>query len=121
MIKYQNATRGLNETVSVEVGELNGSSLIVRAKNSTFSPAPGMKTDMVSGSIRLVAPVTVTQGDLAASVDESVEIRFNIRKGVSERVTGLNAEAARVLGLALSQYNLAIGLVPPSEATFASA
>jgi len=121
MIKYQNATRGLNETVSVEVGELNGSTLIVRAKNSTFSPAPGMKTDMVSGAVRLTAPVTVTQGDLVATVDESVEVRFNIRKGATASVTTLNTEAARVLGLALTQYNLAIGLVPPSEATFAGA
>lgn len=118
MIKYQNATRALNESLFVEVGDLNGSTLVVKSKNSTFSPAAGIKAEMVSGSVRVVSPKDVTQGDLVASVDESVEIRFNIRKGATADLTTLHTEVARVLGIASSTYNLALGLVPPSEATF---
>lgn len=120
MIKYQNATRALNDALFIEVGELNGSTLTIRAKNSTFSPVSGVKTEMVAGVVRVVSPVNVTQGDLVASVDESVEIRFNVRKGNTTRLTALQAEVARVLGLATSGYNLALGLVPPSEANFQS-
>lgn len=120
MIKYQNATRAQNDALFVEVGELNGSTLVVRSKNSTFSPAAGIKTEMVAGVVRVVSPVDVTQGDLVASVDESVEVRFNVRKGNTTGLAALQTEVARVLGIATASYNLAIGLVPPSEATFQS-
>lgn len=121
MIKYQNATRAMNDALFIEVGNLNGSQLTIKSKNSTFSPTAGVKAEMVSGAVRVVSPVSVTQGDLVASVDESVEIRFNIRKGATTSLTTLHTEVARVLGLAASTYNLSLGLVPPSEATFAAA
>lgn len=120
MIKYQNASRALNDALFIEVGELNGSTLAIRSKNSTFSPAAGVKAEMVAGVVRVVSPVNVTQGDLVATVDESVEIRFNVRKGSTTGLTALHTEVARVLGLATAGYNLALGLVPPSEATFQS-
>lgn len=121
MIKYQNAVRGANDATFIEVGTFNGSSLVVRAKNSTFSPAPGMKTEMVAGVVRIVSPVDVTQGDLVAPVEESVEIRFNVRKGNDASLTALRTEATRVLAAAVTSYHLAKGLVPPSEATFTQA
>lgn len=120
MVKYQNATRSVNETTAVEVGELNGSLLTIRSKNSTFSPAAGQKADMVAGTVRLVKPSTVVVGDTPVTVDESVEVRFNVRKGAATSITALNTEVARILGKSLTDYNLAIGLVPPSEASFES-
>lgn len=119
-MKYQNATRSVNETTAVEVGELNGSLLTIRCKNSTFSPMAGQKTDMVAGVVRLVKPSTVVVGDTPVTVDESVEIRFNVRKGAKANITALNTETTRILGKSLSDYNLALGLVPPSEASFES-
>lgn len=118
MVKYQNATRSVNEVTAVEVGALNGTHLTIRSKNSTFSPRPGYKTDMVSGVVRLVKPSVVTEGDTPVSVDESVEIRFNVRKGGTASIAALETEAGRILGLSTSEYNLALGLVPPSEASF---
>lgn len=118
MVKYQNATRSANEITAVEVGALNGSLLTIRSKNSTFSPRPGYKTDMVAGVIRLVKPSVSTEGDTPVSVDESVEIRFNVRKGATASIAALHTEAGRILGLSTSKFNLALGLVPPSEASF---
>lgn len=120
MVKYQNATRSVNETTAVEVGELNGSLLIIRSKNSTFSPAAGQKAEMVAGTVRLVKPSTVVVGDTPVTVDESLEIRFNVRKGATTSISALQTEAARILGKCLADYNLALGLVPPSEASFES-
>lgn len=120
MVKYQNATRSVNETTAVEVGELNGSLLSIRSKNSTFSPAVGRKTDVVTGTVRLVKPSTLVVGDTPVTVNESVEVRFNVRKGAAANITALHTEAARILGESLTRYNLALGLVPPSEASFES-
>lgn len=120
MVKYQNATRSVNETTSVEVGELNGSLLTIRSKNSTFSPAAGQKAEMVAGTVRLVKPSTVVVGDTPVTVDESLEVRFNVRKGAATSISALQTEAERILGKCLADYNLALGLVPPSEASFES-
>lgn len=117
-MKYQNATRAANEATFVEVGLNNGSTLTVRSIVQTHTPVKGVRIPMASGSVRLVVPHDVTDCASTCTVPvlESVEIKFNTRKGVVP--TAILAEVNRIIGEAFTSYNLALGLVPPSEATF---
>lgn len=115
---YQNATRSGNEAVFIRVQPgVDGSAATIRAKSAAFTPAPGQRVDMVNATVRLVSPVTIVNGDVSFQVDESVEIRFNARKGATTVPDSLT-EAMRILTECLNKYNLTVGLVPPSEARF---
>lgn len=117
---YQNATRTPIDATFVEVGDHDGSLLLVKSKEGTFSPSPGIKVAMVSGVIRVTKPSEVQPAGAAGTVlaDESVEIKYNVRKG-GTTLDSLHTEVSRIMGIAKTDYNLAYGLVPPSEATFA--
>lgn len=120
MKSYQNATRTGNMSTSVEVGEATNSLLTIQNKVGSFTPTPGVKVDMVSGTIRVSVPAELTPcgASCTTTVIESAEVRFNFRKG-GTNVTALVNEVVRILGIAVADYYLNIGLVPPSEATFA--
>lgn len=119
MKNYQNATRTGTNATFVEVGEQTDSLLTIQNKVGSFTPTPGSKVEMVSGTIRVSVPAEDTPcgASCATKILESAEIRYNFRKG-GTNLTALVDEVVRVLGIAVSDYHLNIGLVPPSEATF---
>jgi len=78
----------------------------------------GKVVPMVNGGIRLTSPVSIDACDSTCPVviTESVEIKFNMRRGGD--VNALRAEAVRLLDAALADYSLAYGVVPPATASF---
>lgn len=117
---YQNASRTATEAVFIRVQPgVDGASATVRCKQTTYKPVQGAQVAMVTPVVRLVVPVTQVIGDLSVTVDESVEIRCNVRKNATN-IPDLLVEASRILTESLSEYHLAAGLIPPSEARFES-
>lgn len=118
--KYQNASRDINQSSFVRVIPDTSATLDIKSSAKSFSPVSGVKVNMVTGSVRIVDQVVLDQecacGDVF--VGESLEIRFNFQRDNAAGILAALEEAKRVMGIALSEYNLAIGLVPPSEATF---
>lgn len=121
-MQYQNITRAKNEASFAQVlPEFDGTSVEFRTKTA----APQIRSvsvPMVNGTVRIVKPVDVVDCDTTCvgSVNESVEIRFNIKDGSTASLESMILETKRVLDLAVDQYALAHGLVPPSEAAFTS-
>lgn len=118
--KYQNATRTADSALFIEVGNLAGQELNFKSKVGSFTPAPGFKAQMVTGSVRVSRPSTLghCETECTASVLESVELRFNVQKGANASLAQLKDEVVRVFEDAVSTYYLSQGLVPPTEATF---
>lgn len=119
MKSYHNATRTGTNATFVEVGESTGSLLTIQNKIGSFSPVPGSKVEMVSGTIRVSVPAEHTPcgASCTTKITESAEVRFNFRKG-GTNLAALVDEVVRVLGIAVADHYLNLGLIPPSEATF---
>lgn len=121
MVKYQNIDRSSNRSSYVEVGEKNATEVVLTAKSAVFTPAAGNRVAMVTGGVRAMRPIAATAQcgtDCPPMVGNSVEIKFNVFADDSAVYEQLVTEAKRLLDAAWENYNMGLGLVPPTEATF---
>lgn len=99
----------------------DGSTLTFTVKSAAPVVA-GQVVPMVHAKLRVVTPAVVTSCNPAvcdSSVNEAITIDFNVKRGSD--VTALKLEALRVLEVALSEYQLNNGVLPPATADFTSA
>lgn len=99
----------------------DGSQITFSVKNATVTTA-GQAVPMVSATIRLTTPKVVASCDPTkcdSSVNTAATLSFNIPRGASP--SDLMEEVERVTGIALSQYYLADGVLPPATADFSGA
>lgn len=83
----------------------------------------GTVVPMVKGSVRLAVPAEVASCDpsaCAGTVNEAVKIEFNFRQGGVNFAT-LQTEVMRCLAIAIADYQLANGVLPPVSADFEEA
>lgn len=118
-MKYINTDR--NKTASnygrVEPS-FDGSQVTFTVKTASVLAA-GQQVPMVSATVRLTTPHEVTPCDptkCGASVNTAAAISLNLVRG--EDPTAMLAEVQRVLGVALTQYYLSDGVLPPATADF---
>lgn len=120
---YQNTERTRSHSEFVQVDPFDGTILAIDA-NTPMLTVVGKPVPMVKGSVRVTTPAAITSCDpqkCDGSVNESVSIAFNIKQGSVDSLAALRAEAIRCFDACVSQYNLALGVVPPSDATFPGA
>lgn len=122
MTQYQNVAFDRSKSVFVDTTS-------TKSNEATFDSKPvmakigGTTVPMVRSSITLRSAVqaTVSCGnDCPPEIVESVSISFNVEQG-ADRLVALRAETIRLLDIAIAEYNMTKGLVPPVFATFASA
>lgn len=79
----------------------------------------GESVKMVRGIVRLTEPSEVVACDdrCVGHVNEVMELRFNVRQG-GESLEALLAEVTRVYNVAVDNYQIANGVVPPVTAQF---
>lgn len=117
MIQYQNVgfSSGLSqfiETSAVHPVEAN-----FRASRPVVQTSKG-PVPMVKGSVvgSRETPATVCGESCPPLMRESFRIEFSILKGGD--LASLRSEVIRLLDVALDEYHLASGLVPPAYADF---
>lgn len=80
------------------------------------------KVTMVNATARLNQPVAVGTPECdpcgQPSVSSGCEIRFNIVKGDAVNLASLRTELNRLVDVAIADYNLLAGLLPPPSSTF---
>lgn len=116
--KYTNITRSRGSAdFALTSPSFDGS--IALFKVSEAKPnINGTIVPMVRGTVRLTTPVNAASPDAApAVVNEAVTVEFNVRRGGVE-LNSMRDEVIRLLDAAVANYQLANGIVPPSEATF---
>lgn len=121
MVKYQNIDRSANRSTYVEVGDRSGAQALITSKTTNFTPVSGALVGMTAGAVRVVRAVQASTScglDCPPMVDNSVEVKFNVFKDDHTTFAELKAEAVRLIDEAWLTYNLGLGIVPPSEATF---
>lgn len=91
---------------------------------STARPSiSGVVVPMVKGSVRLAVPTAVDLCDptaCAGQINEAVKIEFNVRQGGANLSTILT-EVQRCLAIAISDYQITNGVLPPVSADFSVA
>lgn len=120
---YQNTERTRSRSEFVQVSPFDGTILTVDA-NTPMLTVVGKSVPMVKGTVRVTTPAAITSCDpqkCDGSVNESVSISFNVKQGSTVSLAALRAEVLRCFDVCVSQYNLALGVVPPSDATFSGA
>lgn len=118
---YQNVSREKDVSSYIDVVQpLTGLSAVFRSKTAVYTPQKGIGVFMTSGSVRseLEQAVTLCGEPCPITIRPQVEVRFNVQKGDVTTLNLLKAEVDRLFAEAVSSYNLALGLVPPSEADF---
>lgn len=122
-VRYQNVSRSTDEANFLEVTTLAAQQhAVFRSKRGTFRPVPGAAISMTSGTVRTTALKDAVVPGLATPVpvEQSVDIKFNVLYGQTADLIALRNEAVRLMDAAIADYSLVVGIVPPSEATFAS-
>ena len=73
------------------------------------------------GSVRLTSKVgySTCENDCGVPVNEAVRIDFNVVPSLNN-LNALRDECVRVMDVAIAEYYLAQGIVPPVSATFES-
>lgn len=119
-MSYQNvsAENGRSKFIKVKPdGTLD--ELYFTAKRTSLPIGGGVRVNTASAGLTLNSQVNVaSEGEIPTLVGNSVKVTFNIKSGDAAALTALRAEVNRVLDVALAQYNLGQGLVPPTAATF---
>lgn len=122
MTKYTNTQKAPNTSVFVQVSPtMAGSEVTFNA--SSVQPKVGAATvPMVRGSVRLAskANYATCETECGVTVNESVRIEFNVVDKTDGNLAALRSECVRLMDVAIAEYYLAQGLVPPVSADFAS-
>lgn len=119
-VKYTNVTRARGSAEFARTSpSFDGSSALFKVAEAKPNIA-GTIVPMVRGTVRLTTPVNAASQDVApAFVNESIAIEFNVRRG-GVVLASMRDEVVRLLDAAVADYQLANGIVPPSEAAFSS-
>ena len=120
MVKYTNITRARGSADFARTSpSFDGSVALFKVAEAKPNIA-GTIVPMVRGTVRLTVPVNAAPQDAApAMVNEAVSVEFNVRQGGAS-LNGMRSEVIRLLDAAVADYQLANGIVPPSEAAFSS-
>lgn len=81
----------------------------------------GVVVPMVKGYARLSVPSPVDSCNPAVcggSVSQTIKLEFNILRGDTAALASMRAEVLRCFDVAVADYQLANGIVPPTTATF---
>lgn len=119
-MKYTNITRARGSADFARTfPSFDGSVALFKVTEAKPNIA-GTIVPMVRGTVRLTSPVNAASVDAApAVVNEAVAIEFNVRQG-GANLAAMRNEVVRLLDAAVANYQLANGIVPPSEAIFNS-
>lgn len=121
-MSYQNTGFVAGSSKFVKVLPSGTNNEAVFTSKNTAVPVTGGKVNMVSASVALQQPKDVTisavEGAPKTLINESVKVSFNVVKGSIVDLNAIKGEVDRLLDLAVAEYNLANGLVPPANATF---
>lgn len=100
----------------------NESAVTFTAKSNVLTIGK-TRVAMVNATARLNRPVFVGTPECdpcgQPSVNSGCEVRFNIVKGDAVNLGALRNELLRLIDVALTDYNLSVGLLPPPSADFA--
>lgn len=120
-VKYQNIGFAADKASFIDaVTNTAGANSLIFANSVKQAPlAGGAKSPMVSGSLTVNIPTSVTVDQAVTVLNESLKIQWNFSRGTTASLTALRAEMNRVLDKAIADYNLTMGLVPPVYADFA--
>lgn len=120
MSKYTNITRARGSADFARTSpSFDGSTVLFKVAEAKPNIA-GTTVPMVRGTVRLTTPVNAASPDVApAVVNEAVAVEFNVRRGGAS-LAAMRTEVVRLLDAAVANYQLANGIVPPSEAVFDS-
>lgn len=116
--KYLNTDFKTGASVFTDLENPNPNSLTFAA-SSVNASVKGGPVAMVKGrvALRVASEATVCDATCPVMVNESVVFEFNVRRGASS-LTALKAELERVYNLAVTEYGLTAGHVPPPQADF---
>lgn len=121
-MKYINTTRDKTTAEYARIEpSFDGSTCVISVKNASPVVA-GKAVPMVNAKVRVVTPAIVASCNPAvcdSSVNESFTLDFNVKRGAD--VTAIRTEALRILNVAINEYQLHNGVVPPATADFTSA
>lgn len=115
-MSYQNTAFAAGKSTFAQVNPQGANSVVTFGSSVANVPVPGGRVQMVANQVTLVVPVNVAaSGETPHYLNESVKISTNSVKGGSS-IASVLAEALRLHGLAVTEYNLNNGLVPTGAA-----
>ena len=122
MTKYTNTQKAPNASVFVQVAPTMAGSEVTFNASSVQPKVGAVAVPMVRGSVRLAskADFTTCASECGVTVNESVRIEFNVIDKSNSNLAALRSECVRLMDIAIAEYYLAQGLVPPVSADFAS-
>lgn len=120
-MKYINVTRDNRNSDYTLVEPTVSGQLLHFGAQSVEPKLGGVAVPMTKVNVRVDVPTTTTSCgvECPVPVNESIAISLNVLRG-GESITALRAEVDRCLDIALAQYSLAYGIVPPATADFQS-
>lgn len=120
-MKYINTTRDIRNSDYVLVEPTVSGQVLHFGAQSVEPKLGGVAVPMTKINVRVDAPTTITScgEECPVPVNESVTISLNVLRG-GDSIAMLRAEVDRCLDVALAQYSLAYGIVPPATADFQS-
>lgn len=123
MTKYTNTQKAPNSSVFVQVAPTMAGSEVTFNAASVQPKVGATAVPMVRGSVRLASKANFTNcaDDCGVTVNESVRIEFNVIDKTEGNLAALRSECVRLMDVAIAEYYLAQGLVPPVSANFESA
>lgn len=120
-MKYTNTSKTQNNASFVQVSPMMAGSQVDFSANSVTPNISGTIVPMVRGYVRLTSKVGYTPcgSECSTQVNEAVRIEFNVVQSL-DNLEALRDECVRVMDVAIAEYYLAQGIVPPVSADFAS-
>lgn len=121
-MKYTNTQKAPNASTFVQVAPTMAGSEVTFTAASVKPKVGVTAVPMVRGSVRLAskADYTACNDTCGVTVNESVRIEFNVLDQSTSNLGALRSECVRLMDVAIAEYYLAQGLVPPVSADFES-
>lgn len=117
--KYINTNRDKASATYTRVEPTFDGTILTFTVKSASPFLGGKAVPMTHARLRMVTPAEVSNCDPNAckpSVDQSVTLDFNVLQGTDP--SAMFEEARRVLELAIEDFKLSFGVVPPATAEF---
>lgn len=118
-MRYQNVEFARNRSVFIDTTNSTNPTEATFQSKSVLAQTKNGGVAMVKGSctVRQEATTTTCGSECPVSVVESVDFNFSVLKGASN-LSALRVELIRLLDIAITDYSLTAGLVPPVQANF---
>lgn len=122
MTKYTNTQKTPTSSTFVQVSPTMAGSEVTFNAASVQPKVGSVAVPMVRGSVRLAskANYTTCENDCGVTINESVRIEFNVIDKADGNLSAIRSECVRLMDLAIAEYYLAQGLVPPVSADFSA-